>query len=45
MPDFAPFHGGGINARRRFKFYENSPLIRSEYRQNRELGFQASLLA
>jgi hypothetical protein len=41
----AAFLGHRTEARRYFKFYENSPQIRSEYRQNLEPGFQASLLA
>jgi hypothetical protein len=39
------FRYGKIDVGRYFKFYENSPLIRSEYGQNREHGFQACLLA
>jgi hypothetical protein len=42
---FAAFLGRPTEARRYFKFYENSPQIRSEYRQNLEPGFQACLLA
>jgi hypothetical protein len=39
------FRYGKIDVGRYFKFYENSPLIRGEYGQNREHGFQACLLA
>jgi hypothetical protein len=43
--EFLPLHGRGSELCRYFKFYENSPLIRSEYWENREPGFQACLLA
>jgi hypothetical protein len=41
----AGFPYGKIDVGRCFEFYENSPLIRSEYGENREPGFQAFLLA